>query len=90
MAMAKPCHGCERVTSFICIAQYYNGEHEGLICPTCFDEGYRCWLLEDGSLEVSVHQPPNSKPAQLYWDEGFHATGGKDGMPIYPKIDQPA
>lgn len=88
MAMATPCGGCEKTTSWIFAAQFCNGENEHvIICNECWDAGKRCFLGPNG-LVVSNELPPSHKEAALYWDEGGFVTGGD--LPItYPSVEQP-
>lgn len=87
MAMATPCAGCSKVTSWICAAQYTHQDQHEIICFDCYENGVRCWFFE-GKLVVSKDQPKGSKKAVLYWDEGGYVTGG-GGAFTYPDKDQP-
>lgn len=88
MAMATPCGGCEKTTSWICAAQYCNGKHHVIICSACYEQGERCWVLPDGSLKVSKEKPEGGRAAALYWDEGGFVTGGEEEV-TYPNRTQP-
>ena len=94
---SKNCTSCNKLTGCVVLAQYQNGEdHSAYICSDCYHYGNRCWVLEDGQLVVQHEQPPNSKKAILYWDEGgyatnFHDVATYDGGRVvtYPEIVQP-
>lgn len=89
--MVGPCGGCGENVGYAFGAQYCHNEQHKIICPICYHEKQmRCWF--DGkTLTVSVEQPPNSKPAVLYWDEGLWTTGADpETVEItYPSRSQP-
>ena len=76
MAASKNCSACGKLTTCIILAQYLHEKtnSEAYICYDCYQEGHRCWFLQNKTFEVSKKQPENSKQAVLYWDEALCVT----------------
>jgi hypothetical protein len=86
------CTQCKKNTGCVILAQYLNRPiDEAYICKPCYDEGYRCWILIDGTFIVSIEQPKfrYSRRADLYWDEGSNVTEDNTLPRTYPRPYQP-
>jgi hypothetical protein len=87
MALAVNCSCCENQTSLLFAVQYYNNfenkKCEKFICPFCCEEGFRCYIEENGGLYTAKK---GDKEAVPYWDE---LNFSKTNIRTYPKKYQP-
>jgi hypothetical protein len=89
MAKATPCGHCKQVTSWICAAQFYNGEDEHIIiCYDCWRAGKRCFIGPNGLVVNNKAPSDEYREAALFYDEGGFVTGGEIPM-TYPDMNQP-